>query len=183
MGRDNVSGGVAHLVVITETGVEHVVVPGNKLPKFDDAWCLQRLLKISLSKKNCFVCFFSLQGIYLKKKANNIQVFLSKLFNSLTDSQLRPRTDKFWTSHLQCCVGIVWFGSCTSLIFLLESVCCYLFFFRVFISNTQHIKEIWQPLTTKDNSQKVNEFQITDHRWPNVARGAVILPLQPKPSG
>uniref|UniRef100_A0AAQ4PF33 proteasome endopeptidase complex n=1 Tax=Gasterosteus aculeatus aculeatus TaxID=481459 RepID=A0AAQ4PF33_GASAC len=34
MGRDNVSGGVAHLVVITETGVEHVVVPGNKLPKF-----------------------------------------------------------------------------------------------------------------------------------------------------
>ncbi|XP_062292077.1 proteasome 20S subunit beta 12 [Scomber scombrus] len=36
MGRDNVSGGVAHLVVITETGVEHVVVPGNKLPKFHD---------------------------------------------------------------------------------------------------------------------------------------------------
>ncbi|KAL6099345.1 uncharacterized protein ACO6RY_01183 [Pungitius sinensis] len=34
MGRDNVSGGVAHLVVITETGVEHVVVPGNQLPKF-----------------------------------------------------------------------------------------------------------------------------------------------------
>ncbi|XP_075907679.1 proteasome 20S subunit beta 12 [Nelusetta ayraudi] len=37
MGRDNVSGGVAHLVVITKTGVEHVVVPGDKLPKFDDA--------------------------------------------------------------------------------------------------------------------------------------------------
>ncbi|XP_023255438.1 proteasome subunit beta type-6-B like protein-like [Seriola lalandi dorsalis] len=36
MGRDNVSGGVAHLVVITETGVEHVVVPGDKLPKFHD---------------------------------------------------------------------------------------------------------------------------------------------------
>lgn len=36
MGRDNVSGGVAHLVVITETAVEHVVVPGNKLPKFHD---------------------------------------------------------------------------------------------------------------------------------------------------
>ncbi|XP_062342668.1 proteasome 20S subunit beta 12 [Osmerus eperlanus] len=36
MGRDNVSGGVVHLVVITETGVEHVVVPGDKLPKFHD---------------------------------------------------------------------------------------------------------------------------------------------------
>uniref|UniRef100_A0A7N8YM72 proteasome endopeptidase complex n=1 Tax=Mastacembelus armatus TaxID=205130 RepID=A0A7N8YM72_9TELE len=36
MGRDNVSGGVAHLVVITEKGVEHVVVPGDKLPKFHD---------------------------------------------------------------------------------------------------------------------------------------------------
>ncbi|XP_053719136.1 proteasome 20S subunit beta 12 [Synchiropus splendidus] len=36
MGRDNVSGGVAHLAVITEAGVEHVVVPGNKLPKFHD---------------------------------------------------------------------------------------------------------------------------------------------------
>ncbi|MEQ2185655.1 Proteasome subunit beta type-6-B like protein [Goodea atripinnis] len=36
MGRDNVSGGVAHLVVITEKGVEHVVVPGNKLPRFHD---------------------------------------------------------------------------------------------------------------------------------------------------
>ncbi|KAM4631186.1 proteasome 20S subunit beta 12 [Polymixia lowei] len=36
MGRDNVSGGVAHLVVITETGAEHVVVPGDKLPKFHD---------------------------------------------------------------------------------------------------------------------------------------------------
>ncbi|XP_056154141.1 proteasome 20S subunit beta 12 [Lampris incognitus] len=36
MGRDNVSGGVAHLAVISETGVEHVVVPGNKLPKFHD---------------------------------------------------------------------------------------------------------------------------------------------------
>uniref|UniRef100_A0A4W5L5Q7 proteasome endopeptidase complex n=1 Tax=Hucho hucho TaxID=62062 RepID=A0A4W5L5Q7_9TELE len=34
MGRDNVSGGVAHLVVITEEGVEHVVIPGDKLPKF-----------------------------------------------------------------------------------------------------------------------------------------------------
>lgn len=36
MGRDNVSGGVAHLAVITETGVEHVVVPGDELPKFHD---------------------------------------------------------------------------------------------------------------------------------------------------
>ncbi|XP_068188485.1 proteasome 20S subunit beta 12 [Antennarius striatus] len=36
IGRDNVSGGVAHLVVITEEGVEHVVVPGDKLPKFHD---------------------------------------------------------------------------------------------------------------------------------------------------
>uniref|UniRef100_A0A3Q3GFZ3 proteasome endopeptidase complex n=1 Tax=Labrus bergylta TaxID=56723 RepID=A0A3Q3GFZ3_9LABR len=36
MGRDNVSGGVANLVVITETGVEHVVVPGDKLPRFHD---------------------------------------------------------------------------------------------------------------------------------------------------
>nr|ACI68368.1 Proteasome subunit beta type-6 precursor [Salmo salar] len=36
MGRDNVSGGVAHLVVITEEGVEHVVIPGDKLPKFHD---------------------------------------------------------------------------------------------------------------------------------------------------
>uniref|UniRef100_A0A8C5EXL0 proteasome endopeptidase complex n=1 Tax=Gouania willdenowi TaxID=441366 RepID=A0A8C5EXL0_GOUWI len=35
MGRDNVSGGVAHLAVISETGVEHVVVPGNKLPRFN----------------------------------------------------------------------------------------------------------------------------------------------------
>ena len=35
-GRDNVSGGVVHLVVITEDGVEHVVVPGDKLPKFHD---------------------------------------------------------------------------------------------------------------------------------------------------
>lgn len=34
MGRDNVSGGVAHLAVITETGVENVVVPGDKLPTF-----------------------------------------------------------------------------------------------------------------------------------------------------
>ena len=40
MGRDNVSGGVAHLVVITEAGVEHVVVPGDKLPKFHDGWRL-----------------------------------------------------------------------------------------------------------------------------------------------
>ncbi|XP_051519836.1 proteasome subunit beta type-6-B like protein-like isoform X2 [Myxocyprinus asiaticus] len=36
MGRDNVSGGVAHLAIISEKGVEHVVVPGNKLPKFND---------------------------------------------------------------------------------------------------------------------------------------------------
>ncbi|XP_039897166.1 proteasome 20S subunit beta 12 [Simochromis diagramma] len=36
MGRDNASGGVAHLVVVTEKGVEHVVVPGDKLPKFHD---------------------------------------------------------------------------------------------------------------------------------------------------
>nr|ACO08815.1 Proteasome subunit beta type 6 precursor [Oncorhynchus mykiss] len=36
MGRDNVSGGVAHLVVITEEGVEHIVIPGDKLPKFHD---------------------------------------------------------------------------------------------------------------------------------------------------
>ncbi|XP_064836458.1 proteasome subunit beta type-6-B like protein-like [Oncorhynchus masou masou] len=36
MGRDNVSGGVAHLVVITEDRVEHVVIPGDKLPKFHD---------------------------------------------------------------------------------------------------------------------------------------------------
>ncbi|XP_029023737.1 proteasome 20S subunit beta 12 isoform X1 [Betta splendens] len=36
MGRDNVSGGVVHLVVITEEGVEHVVVPGDKLPRFHD---------------------------------------------------------------------------------------------------------------------------------------------------
>ncbi|XP_062385729.1 proteasome 20S subunit beta 12 [Sardina pilchardus] len=36
MGRDNVSGGVVHLVVITEDEVEHVVIPGDKLPKFHD---------------------------------------------------------------------------------------------------------------------------------------------------
>uniref|UniRef100_A0AAY4CNA0 Proteasome subunit beta n=2 Tax=Denticeps clupeoides TaxID=299321 RepID=A0AAY4CNA0_9TELE len=36
MGRDNVSGGVIHLVVITEDKAEHVIVPGNKLPKFHD---------------------------------------------------------------------------------------------------------------------------------------------------
>ena len=36
MGRDNVSGGVAHLVVITEEGADHLVIPGNKLPKFHD---------------------------------------------------------------------------------------------------------------------------------------------------
>lgn len=36
MGRDNVSGGVVNLVVIMETGVERVVIPGNKLPKFHD---------------------------------------------------------------------------------------------------------------------------------------------------
>ncbi|XP_030623240.1 proteasome 20S subunit beta 12 [Chanos chanos] len=36
IGRDNVSGGVVHLVVITEDGVEHVVVPGDKLPRFHD---------------------------------------------------------------------------------------------------------------------------------------------------
>lgn len=51
MGRDNVSGGVAHLAVITETGVEHVVVPGDKLPKFHDEWCLQRPIKVSLTKR------------------------------------------------------------------------------------------------------------------------------------
>ncbi|KPP56360.1 hypothetical protein Z043_126032 [Scleropages formosus] len=36
MGRDNVSGGIIHLVVITEEGAEHVVIPGDKLPKFHD---------------------------------------------------------------------------------------------------------------------------------------------------
>nr|XP_023651935.1 proteasome subunit beta type-6-B like protein [Paramormyrops kingsleyae] len=36
IGRDNVSGGVVHLVVITEGGAEHVVIPGDKLPKFHD---------------------------------------------------------------------------------------------------------------------------------------------------
>lgn len=36
MGRDNVSGGVVNLVVIMETGVEHVVIPGDKLPRFHD---------------------------------------------------------------------------------------------------------------------------------------------------
>ncbi|CAN9503620.1 unnamed protein product [Ophioblennius macclurei] len=36
MGRDNVSGGVANLVVVTEAGVEHVVVPGDKLPRFNE---------------------------------------------------------------------------------------------------------------------------------------------------
>ncbi|XP_069055120.1 proteasome 20S subunit beta 12 [Lepisosteus oculatus] len=36
MGRDNVSGGVVHLAVITEKGVEHIVVPGDKLPTFHD---------------------------------------------------------------------------------------------------------------------------------------------------
>lgn len=36
MGRDNVSGGVANLVVITEEGVEHIVIPGDKLPRFSD---------------------------------------------------------------------------------------------------------------------------------------------------
>ncbi|XP_062867536.1 proteasome 20S subunit beta 12 [Trichomycterus rosablanca] len=36
IGRDNVSGGVVHLVVITEGGVEHLFVPGDKLPKFSD---------------------------------------------------------------------------------------------------------------------------------------------------
>ncbi|XP_041932350.1 proteasome 20S subunit beta 12 [Alosa sapidissima] len=36
IGRDNVSGGVVHLVVITEENVEHVVIPGDKLPKFHD---------------------------------------------------------------------------------------------------------------------------------------------------
>uniref|UniRef100_A0A672RHD5 proteasome endopeptidase complex n=1 Tax=Sinocyclocheilus grahami TaxID=75366 RepID=A0A672RHD5_SINGR len=33
MGRDNVSGSVVHLVVITEAEVKHIVVPGDKLPK------------------------------------------------------------------------------------------------------------------------------------------------------
>ncbi|KAM9838529.1 proteasome 20S subunit beta 12 [Aulostomus maculatus] len=36
MGRDNVSGGVVNLVVITHRGVERVVIPGDKLPKFHD---------------------------------------------------------------------------------------------------------------------------------------------------
>ncbi|NP_001188447.1 proteasome subunit, beta type 9-like [Oryzias latipes] len=36
MGRDNVSGGVANLVVITKEGVEHIVIPGDKLPRFSD---------------------------------------------------------------------------------------------------------------------------------------------------
>ncbi|XP_018601126.1 proteasome 20S subunit beta 12 [Scleropages formosus] len=36
MGRDNVSGGIIHLVVITEEGAEHIVIPGDKLPKFHD---------------------------------------------------------------------------------------------------------------------------------------------------
>uniref|UniRef100_A0A672RIV5 proteasome endopeptidase complex n=1 Tax=Sinocyclocheilus grahami TaxID=75366 RepID=A0A672RIV5_SINGR len=36
MGRDNVSGSVVHLVVITEAEVKHIVVPGDKLPKFHD---------------------------------------------------------------------------------------------------------------------------------------------------
>ncbi|XP_042561938.1 proteasome subunit beta type-6-B like protein-like, partial [Clupea harengus] len=36
IGRDNVSGGVVHLVVITEDGVEHVFIPGDKLPKYHD---------------------------------------------------------------------------------------------------------------------------------------------------
>uniref|UniRef100_A0A673JA38 Proteasome 20S subunit beta 12 n=1 Tax=Sinocyclocheilus rhinocerous TaxID=307959 RepID=A0A673JA38_9TELE len=36
MGRDSVSGGVVHLVVITEAEVKHIVVPGDKLPKFHD---------------------------------------------------------------------------------------------------------------------------------------------------
>lgn len=61
MGRDNVSGGVVHLVVITETGVEHVVVPGDKLPKFHDEWRLQRPIKVSLTKRVGSI-FFSLQS-------------------------------------------------------------------------------------------------------------------------
>lgn len=36
MGRDNVSGGVVNLVVITEAGVERLVIPGDKLPTFSD---------------------------------------------------------------------------------------------------------------------------------------------------
>ncbi|XP_029975943.1 proteasome 20S subunit beta 12 [Salarias fasciatus] len=36
MGRDNVSGGVANLVVVSESGVEHTVIPGDKLPQFHD---------------------------------------------------------------------------------------------------------------------------------------------------
>ncbi|KAL4629586.1 proteasome subunit beta type-6-B like protein [Arapaima gigas] len=34
MDRDNVSGGVVHLAVVTEAGVERQLIPGNKLPVF-----------------------------------------------------------------------------------------------------------------------------------------------------
>ncbi|XP_036371985.1 proteasome 20S subunit beta 12 [Megalops cyprinoides] len=34
MDRDNVSGGVVHLAVVTESGAERQLIPGNKLPTF-----------------------------------------------------------------------------------------------------------------------------------------------------
>ncbi|MBN3305263.1 PB6LB protein, partial [Amia calva] len=34
MDRDNVSGGVIHLAIVTEAGVERQLIPGNKLPVF-----------------------------------------------------------------------------------------------------------------------------------------------------
>lgn len=36
MARDGSSGGVIRTVVITETGVEREMVPGNKLPRFTE---------------------------------------------------------------------------------------------------------------------------------------------------
>ena len=36
IGKDNDSGWVVHLAVITEDGVEHVLIPGDKLPKYHD---------------------------------------------------------------------------------------------------------------------------------------------------
>lgn len=54
MGRDNVSGGIAHLVVITEKGVEHVVVPGDKLPKFHDEWLPSFFFFFFALWRNCF---------------------------------------------------------------------------------------------------------------------------------
>uniref|UniRef100_V9L9Z7 Proteasome subunit beta n=1 Tax=Callorhinchus milii TaxID=7868 RepID=V9L9Z7_CALMI len=34
MERDNVSGGLVNLVIVTERGVERSIIPGNKLPQF-----------------------------------------------------------------------------------------------------------------------------------------------------